>query len=193
MALLSPISDPERAPSPKRNSVEISESEKKNIKFSEKDGAAVLEVVESAQSAAPPKSARERITNLTHSLFTKSTLTTTTAILWKLARFSGPGAIISVAYVDPDNLQTNLTSGAEFQYKLLFMILFSNIVAVFLQALSTKLGCVTGMDLAQMNRAFLPRWLNIGLWLMAEASIVCTDISQVCHPPPRCSAFTFIC
>ena len=45
--------------------------------------------------------------------------------------------------------------------------------------MSTKLGCVTGMDLAQMNRAFLPRWLNIGLWLIAEASIVCTDISQV--------------
>jgi hypothetical protein len=48
-----------------------------------------------------------------------------------------------------------------------------------MQALATRLGCVTGMDLAQMNRAFLPRWLNIGLWLMAEASIVCADISQV--------------
>jgi metal iron transporter len=185
MALLSPISDPERAPSPKTTPIEISESEKKDLKSSEKDGA-VLEVIESAKSNGPPKSARERITNLTHSLFTKSTLTSTTAILWKLARFSGPGAIISVAYVDPDNLQTNLTSGAEFQYKLLFMILFSNIVAVFLQALSTKLGCVTGMDLAQMNRAFLPRWLNWGLWVMAEASIVCTDISQVW--PLYCSA-----
>lgn len=180
MALLSPISDPERAPSPKTNSVEISESEKKDLKSSEKDGAAVVEVIESAKSNGPQKSARERITNFIHSLFTKSTLTTTTAILWKLARFSGPGAIISVAYVDPDNLQTNLTSGAQFQYRLLFMILFSNIVAVFLQALSTKLGCVTGMDLAQMNRAFLPRWLNWGLWVLAEASIVCTDISQVC-------------
>lgn len=51
--------------------------------------------------------------------------------------------------------------------------------ADYYKALSTKLGCVTGMDLAQMNRAFLPKWLNIGLWLIAEASIICTDISQV--------------
>ncbi|PMD14517.1 natural resistance-associated macrophage protein [Hyaloscypha hepaticicola] len=101
------------------------------------------------------------------------------SVLWKFARFAGPGAVISVAYVDPDNLQSNVTAGAEFKFKLLFMILFSNVVAVFLQALSTKLGCVTGMDLAQMNRAFLPRWLNIALWLLAEASIICTDISQV--------------
>lgn len=52
-----------------------------------------------------------------------------------------------------------------------------------MQALSTKLGCVTGLNLAQMNRAFLPRWLNFAIWLMAEASIICTDISQV-----RCSS-----
>jgi metal iron transporter len=47
------------------------------------------------------------------------------------------------------------------------------------QALAVKLGSVTGMDLAQMNRAHLPRWLNIGLWIMAEAAIICTDIGQV--------------
>jgi metal iron transporter len=50
------------------------------------------------------------------------------------------------------------------------------------QALSAKLGCVTGMDLAQMNRAYLPRWLNWGLYLMAEAAIICTDIGQVSSP-----------
>lgn len=53
--------------------------------------------------------------------------------LYKYARFFGPGLVISVAYIDPDNLQTNVTSGAEFKYKLLFMILISNIIAVFLQ------------------------------------------------------------
>ena len=47
------------------------------------------------------------------------------------------------------------------------------------QALAVKLGAVTGLDMAQMNRAYLPRWLNIGLWAMAEAAIVCTDIGQV--------------
>lgn len=91
----------------------------------------------------------------------------------------GPGTIISVAYIDPDNFQTAVSSGAQFKYKLLFMVLVSNIIAVFLQSLSVKLGTVTGMDMAQMNRAHLPRWLNIGLWIMAEAAIVCTDIGQI--------------
>jgi NRAMP (natural resistance-associated macrophage protein)-like metal ion transporter len=52
------------------------------------------------------------------------------------------------------------------------------------QSLAVKLGSVTGMDLAQMNRAYLPRWLNIGLYIVAEAAIVCTDIGQVslCAP-----------
>ncbi|KAH8802131.1 natural resistance-associated macrophage protein-domain-containing protein [Hyaloscypha sp. PMI_1271] len=134
-------------------------------------------VVESQQT--PHRSPRDRFARFTNSIFTRKTFNDTGSVLWKFARFAGPGAVISVAYVDPDNLQSNVTAGAQFRFKLLFMILFSNIVAVFLQALSTKLGCVTGMDLAQMNRAFLPRWLNIGLWLMAEASIICTDISQV--------------
>jgi NRAMP (natural resistance-associated macrophage protein)-like metal ion transporter len=51
------------------------------------------------------------------------------------------------------------------------------------KALSAKLGCVTGMDLAQMNRAYLPRWLNWGLYAMAEAAIICTDIGQVSSLP----------
>ncbi|KAF7863800.1 hypothetical protein EAF04_006765 [Stromatinia cepivora] len=100
-------------------------------------------------------------------------------LLWKFAKFTGPGAIISVAYIDPDNYQSDLTAGAKFEYKLLCAVAFSNLVAVFLQALSTKLGCVTGMDLAQMNRAHLHPWLNIALWILAEGAIICTDIGQV--------------
>lgn len=55
------------------------------------------------------------------------------AKLWKFFKFLGPGAIVSVAYVDPDNYQSAISSGASFQYKLLFMVLVSNIVAIFLQ------------------------------------------------------------
>ncbi|PSS27447.1 hypothetical protein M430DRAFT_154276 [Amorphotheca resinae ATCC 22711] len=112
-------------------------------------------------------------------LFTRQRLLESAAVVVKLGKFMGPGAIISVAYIDPDNYQTAVSSGTQFQYKLLFMILVSNLIAIYLQALSVKLGSVTGMDLAQCNRAYLPRWLNIGLWLMAEAAIVCTDIGQV--------------
>ena len=79
------------------------------------------------------KTSKERMASFARSITTKEGLSDIGAVLWKFARFSGPGALISVAYVDPDNLQTNLTSGAEFGFKLLFMILFSNIVAVFLQ------------------------------------------------------------
>jgi metal iron transporter len=50
---------------------------------------------------------------------------------------------------------------------------------MLLQALSAKMGCVTGLDLAQMNRAHLPRWMNIFLYIIAEAAIVCADIGQV--------------
>ena len=53
--------------------------------------------------------------------------------IWKFFKFLGPGAIVSVAYVDPDNYQSAISSGASFQYKLLFMVLVSNLVAIFLQ------------------------------------------------------------
>jgi len=90
-----------------------------------------VEVVESRQPVQI--SSRERFARYTKSIFTKQTFTDAGSIFWKFARFAGPGAVISVAYVDPDNLQSNVTAGAEFRFKLLFMILFSNVVAVFLQ------------------------------------------------------------
>jgi metal iron transporter len=90
-----------------------------------------IDVVESQQP--PQRSTRERFARFTNSIFTKQTFNNTGSVLWKFARFAGPGAVISVAYVDPDNLQSNVTAGAEFKFKLLFMILFSNVVAVFLQ------------------------------------------------------------
>lgn len=120
-------------------------------------------------------------------------------VLWNFAKFMGPGAVIAVAYIDPDNYQGDASAGAAFKYRLLFMVLFANIVSVYLQvcpfrlssllrkvpwltyyqALSCKLGCVTGKNLAQMNRIYLPPVLNIAIWLMIEAAIVCADISQV--------------
>ncbi|KAK3397002.1 natural resistance-associated macrophage protein-domain-containing protein [Sordaria brevicollis] len=99
--------------------------------------------------------------------------------IWKFLKFLGPGAVISVAYVDPDNYQTAISAGAEFQYKLLFMVLVSNLIAIYIQSLCVKLGTVTGMDLAQMNRRWLPRWLDLSIYVVAEASIIATDLGQV--------------
>jgi hypothetical protein len=61
------------------------------------------------------------------------TIGATGSVIWKLAKFYGPGAIVSVAYVDPDNYQTDIAVGAQFRYSLLFMVLISNIIAVYLQ------------------------------------------------------------
>jgi metal iron transporter len=61
------------------------------------------------------------------------------------------------------------------------MILLSNIFAIFLQSLCVKLGTVTGMNLAENCKAHLPPWLNIVLYVFAEAAIIATDIAEVCH------------
>jgi len=83
--------------------------------------------------ATPLESWRQRYRRLSREIFNKEFLLQTGEVLWKFGKFTGPGAIISVAYIDPDNYQTAVSSGAEFKFKLLFAILFSNIVAVYLQ------------------------------------------------------------
>lgn len=99
--------------------------------------------------------------------------------LYTYATFIGPGFIIAVAYIDPGNYATDVQAGASTRYKHLFMILLSNLFAIFLQSLCIKLGSVTGLNLAENCRARLPRWLNILLYLMAEAAIIATDIAEV--------------
>lgn len=98
----------------------------------------------------------------------------------KFASFVGPGFMIAVAYIDPGNYATDIAAGANSKYALLFIILMSNLFAIFLQSLCIKLGSVTGLDLAQNCRANLPRWLNIILYILSESAIMATDIAEVC-------------
>ena len=100
-------------------------------------------------------------------------------ILFKFSKFIGPGFMVSVAYIDPGNYSTDVAAGAATKFRLLFIVLLSNIFAVVLQTLALRLGTITGMDLAQNCRAHLPRWLNIALYIMAEAAIIATDIAEV--------------
>lgn len=100
-------------------------------------------------------------------------------VLLKYIRFIGPGFMIAVAYIDPGNYSTDVSAGASFRFKLLFVVLLANIFAIFLQSLCTKLGCVTGLDLAQNCRAHLPRWLCIVLYILAETAIIVTDLAEV--------------
>ncbi|KAF4553727.1 Manganese transporter SMF1-like protein 2 [Elsinoe fawcettii] len=94
-------------------------------------------------------------------------------------RFIGPGFLVSVAYIDPGNYATAIEAGASYRFQLLFVILMSNLFAIMLQSLAIKLGSVTGLNLAEACRAFLPRWLNYFLYFMAEAAIIATDIAEV--------------
>ncbi|KAI0377049.1 natural resistance-associated macrophage protein [Hypomontagnella monticulosa] len=94
-------------------------------------------------------------------------------------KFIGPGFLVAVAYIDPGNYSTDISAGAENQFRLLFIILMSNLFAIFLQCLSIKLGTVTGLNLAEACRAFLPKWLNYFLYILAEGAIIATDIAEV--------------
>ena len=100
-------------------------------------------------------------------------------IIAKFCGFIGPGFMISVAYIDPGNYSTDVSAGAATKYKLLFIVLMSNIFAIVLQSLAVRLGTVTGLNLAQHCRAHLPRWLNIILYIIGECAIIATDIAEV--------------
>lgn len=103
----------------------------------------------------------------------------TIKVLRTYCSFIGPGFMISVAYIDPGNYATDVAAGASYRFKLLFMILLSNIFAIFLQSLCIHLGTVTGMNLAQMTRAHCPRWLNYVSYFFGESAIIATDIAEV--------------
>jgi metal iron transporter len=85
-----------------------------------------------------------------------------------------------VAYIDPGNYSTDVAAGASYRFKLLFIVLMSNIFAILLQSLSIKLGSVTGLNLAEACRAYLPKWLNITLYILAEAAV------RICLSNPDC-------
>jgi manganese transport protein len=99
---------------------------------------------------------------------------------WKrLAAFIGPGYLVAVGYMDPGNWATDLAAGSAFGYQLLFVILLSNIIAMVLQALSAKLGIVTGMDLAQACRERYSPSVRIALWILCEVAIIACDLAEV--------------
>ncbi|KAI9780747.1 MAG: hypothetical protein M1839_006534 [Geoglossum umbratile] len=100
-------------------------------------------------------------------------------VLAKFSKFIGPGFMVSVAYIDPGNYSTDVAAGSEYRFRLLFIILMSNLFAIFLQSLCVKLGTVTGMNLAEHCKANLPKWLNYVLYVFAESAIIATDIAEV--------------
>jgi manganese transport protein len=97
----------------------------------------------------------------------------------KLFSFLGPAYLVSVGYMDPGNWATDLAGGSKFGYTLIWVLLMSNLMALLLQSLSSRLGIVRGLDLAQANRATYPKQVNFILYILAEVAIAATDLAEV--------------
>ena len=97
----------------------------------------------------------------------------------KIMGFVGPGVMISVGYMDPGNWSTDIAGGSAFGYDLLFIVLLSSLIAMFLQVLAVRVGFATGRDLAQCCRDVYPKWLVYILWVCMEIAILCCDLAEV--------------
>ncbi|KAJ8774025.1 hypothetical protein K2173_009456 [Erythroxylum novogranatense] len=99
---------------------------------------------------------------------------------WKnLFAYMGPGFLVSIAYIDPGNFETDLQAGAQYKYELLWIILVASCAALIIQSLAANLGVVTGKHLAEHCRSEYPRVPNFILWILAEIAIVACDIPEV--------------
>ncbi len=92
--------------------------------------------------------------------------------------FAGPAVIASIAYMDPGNFATNIQAGARYGYALLWVVLLANIIAMLFQALSAKLGIVTGRNLAELSRQHFPRPVVWAMWGVSEVAAMATDLAE---------------
>jgi len=109
-----------------------------------------------------------------------SSVATSQLSFWRrMFAFAGPAYLVSVGYMDPGNWATDLEGGARFGYRLLWVLVMSNAMAVLLQTLSARLGIVSGRDLAQASRETYPRPVNLALWGLCEIAIAACDLAEV--------------
>jgi manganese transport protein len=103
-----------------------------------------------------------------------------TAGFWrKMVAFAGPGYLVAVGYMDPGNWATDLAGGSRYGYTLISVIMLSNLMAILLQALSARLGIVSGRDLAQACRDHFSPPVTFVLWLLCEVAIAACDLAEV--------------
>ena len=109
-----------------------------------------------------------------------SSVGTSQLTFWRrMFAFAGPAYLVSVGYMDPGNWATDLEGGARFGYRLLWVLVMSNAMAILLQNLSARLGIVSGRDLAQACRETYPRNVNLSLWALCEIAIAACDLAEV--------------
>src|ERR1700761_1847676 len=109
-----------------------------------------------------------------------STIGTESKTGWrKFMAFLGPAYLISVGYMDPGNWATDIGGGSAFGYRLLWILLVSNLIALLLQSLSARLGIVRGMDLAQASKQTYNRFVNFCLYILAQIAIIACDLAEI--------------
>ncbi|OIW09669.1 hypothetical protein TanjilG_11056 [Lupinus angustifolius] len=97
----------------------------------------------------------------------------------KLWLFTGPGFLMSIAFLDPGNLEGDLQAGAVAGYSLLWLLMWATLMGLLIQLLSARLGVATGRHLAELCREEYPTWAGIVLWVMAEVALIGSDIQEV--------------
>ncbi len=97
---------------------------------------------------------------------------------FRILPFLGPAFIACVAYIDPGNFATNIAGGSKFGYRLVWVIVAANLMAMLIQTLSAKLGIATGRNLPELCRERLPRPAVIALWVQAELIAMATDLAE---------------
>jgi len=97
----------------------------------------------------------------------------------KVMAFIGPAYLISVGYMDPGNWATDLQAGSQFGYRLIWVLLMSNLIALLLQSLSARLGIVRGLDIAQASKKTYPRFVNFCLYILAQIAIIACDLAEI--------------
>jgi Natural resistance-associated macrophage protein-like len=97
---------------------------------------------------------------------------------YRYLAFAGPAIVASIAYMDPGNFATNIQAGAKYGYRLLWVVLLANLVAMLFQALSAKLGIVTGRNLAEMCREQFPQPIVWAMWAVSEIAAMATDLAE---------------
>ncbi|KAL9265711.1 Metal transporter Nramp7.2-like protein [Drosera capensis] len=99
---------------------------------------------------------------------------------WKrFLSFIGPGFLVSLAYLDPGNMETDLQAGANHKYELLWVILIGLVFALIIQSLAANLGVSTGRHLAELCKAEYPIFIKYCLWILAELAVIAADIPEV--------------
>lgn len=97
----------------------------------------------------------------------------------KLWMFAGPGFLMSIAYLDPGNIESDLQSGATAGYALLWLLMWATIMGFLIQKLAARLGVATGCHLAELCREEYPFWARMVLWVLTELAIIGADVQQV--------------